>query len=675
MNKYTFTIFAYGLLLLFGAACSSLPDSGICLIPQVDHLEREKGTLPVRQLKHLYLPVAWRDAGIAFANDVEELAGLSLTVVASDSSAVPPLSGTAIRIVKAELEKPEAYALKIRKQDVLIEASDRAGMHRAFATLLQLLLHACTAPAGNGELPRLAIQDNPRFAYRGVMIDCSRHFWTIGQLKKEIRQLAFFKFNTLHLHLTDNQGWRLYLDRYPELAAKGSCYRDFPKLSGYYYRKDELKELVRYAAVYGVEIVPEVDLPGHCQALLAAMPELSCNGGTFEVYPEEQGGEGRKRGGENMLCIGNPAVYRFVEDLVEKLAEIFPSRYIHLGGDEVSTHIWEKCPRCRSLYRQQGMASWHTLQDYFTRQASGIVRSAGKTMVGWDEINDRDAAMPGDVVMVWQRDGREQLEKALGRGLPVFLSPKDPCYFDFGYSRNSTRRVYEWEPVPDGMTEGKEALVRGGQANLWTEFVTTVEELDRMLYPRACALAEALWSRPERKEWKEFRKRIESSGEIFRRLGIHAFMNDGGCLMEDDRDNPGFVPWTEQMPALACPAHIETNMDGVNYYLPEYAFDGDTCTFFSTPYSLEAGSYFTLILDEEQMLRRVEIVFDRSKEHPEQATLSISTDGTAFREIPALCADGRLSAAFGHPVPVKAVRMELPVPLMARLSIKEFLLK
>lgn len=190
--------------------------------------------------------------------------------------------------------------------------------------------------------------------------------------------MAFFKLNTLHLHLTDNQGWRLYLDQYPDLAFKGTYYRTFEDLSGHYYRKSELQELINYAAMYGIEIIPEIDLPGHCLALLAALPQLSCKGGKFEAYPEELDGQKRKRADENMLCIGNPETYRFVEKLVAELTDLFPSSFIHLGGDEVSTHLWEQCPKCQKIYKQENMTSWHELQDYFTKRVSEIVRSKGK---------------------------------------------------------------------------------------------------------------------------------------------------------------------------------------------------------------------------------------------------------------------------------------------------------
>ncbi len=313
------------------------------------------------------------------------------------------------------------------------------------------------------------------------------------------------------------------------------------------------------------------------------------------------------------------------------------------------------------------MTSWHELQDFFTQKVSQIVRSKGKKMIGWDEINDRNATHPNDIVMIWQRDGRKQQQKALRKGLSIIMSPKDPCYLDFGYSRNSTRRLYEWEPVNEECPDAQIHLIKGGQANLWTEFITTSEEVEKMLYPRVCALAETLWNTPEKKRWDDFRQRITNFDTIFEQLDI--------CHFEDeDWNNIGFVPQHEQSYRLVYPAHIETNMDGIKYYMPEYVFDGDIQTFFATPYSLEKGAYFSLVLEEVKNIQEIKILFDKSKEYPEQVQLSVSQDGIQFEKVSATNSPGELSFFFNSPTAVKAVKIELTAPMMARLSIKEFIL-
>lgn len=655
MKKHKFAImirmtyYIYGVLsLLMGLVPYRLYGQKLNLIPQAQAVvENGKGTLSVSRLKSICFPEVWEQQGRLLTCEVNQAVGLFLKHSSAHAS---------IRITQSDKQASEAYTLVVSKQGISIEAGDVGGLNHALATFSQLVLHAT-----DGKLPLLTIQDKPRMEYRGLMIDCSRHFWTAEQLKRCIRQMAFFKLNTLHLHLTDNQGWRFYFHKHPELTAKGTYYQAVKELSGQYYTYAELKDLVAYAAVHGVEIIPEIDLPGHCQALLAAIPRLSCNGGAFEVYPEEDETSVRTRRGENMLCVGNPETYRFVDELVTELAEIFPSKYIHLGGDEVSTHIWKKCSKCQDLHKRKGMKSWHELQDYFTRNVSRLVRAKGKTMIGWDEINDRNAAEREDVIMVWQRDGKEQQQKAMERGLQVIMSPKDPFYFDFGYSRNSTRRVYEWD------FDNANPLIKGAQANVWTEFIPTGIDLEEMLFPRACALAETLWNTSDKKDWPDFRKRVEKYYSVFDRWGM-------GYYVDADMDSPGFVPQTDARPRLVCPAHIETNIEGIKYYHPEYAFDGDERTFFATPYSLDKGSYFAVVLDKPKQVQSIRVVFDASREHPANINLMVSTDGQQFETVTARITNGVLQASFDVPQIVKSVKIELTTSLLARLSIKEFIL-
>ena len=466
-------------LLLFSACEEKLVDH-ISLIPQAASVEIQNGSLPLTSLNSIQVPDEWKATANHFAENLSKTANLTLSVSTNNA----PIS-----IVKnANLDK-EAYKLEITTSGVTIEASDLQGLNHALSTLQQLVLTAT-----NEKLPVLTINDKPRFGYRGLMLDCSRHFWTIDNLKETIDQMAFFKLNTLHMHLTDNNAWRLAMDKYPQLTEKGTYYYDYPEMSGKYYSKPELKELVQYAQERGVEIIPEVDLPGHSTALLAALPQLSCNGGTFEAYPEERPYSKRKRGAENMICIGNPESLKFVEDVVNELTEIFPSQYIHLGGDEVPTHIWEKCPKCQALYKREKMKQPGELQDYFTRKVSEIIRAKGKTMIGWDEINDRDAATPEDMLTVWRDKGTPNQLKALERNIPVIMCPQHGCYFDWGYAGNSTRKVYEWDPVPENIGADKLPLIKGGQAALWTERISTQDRVEWMLYPRICALAEVFWS-------------------------------------------------------------------------------------------------------------------------------------------------------------------------------------
>ena len=460
---------------LFFTGCEGKLVEKVDLIPQAQSVTIGNGSFPLQELRSMQVPPEWNETAKAFTELVQKTTGVSLTI--SDIDA--PLS-----LVKNDKLTEEAYTLEIERGRIVLEANDAQGISNALATLHQLIL-----TAKDNKLPIINIQDKPRFGYRGLMLDCSRHFWTVDELKETLSQMAFFKLNKLQMHLTDNNAWRLAMDQYPELTAKGTYYSDFPDLSGKYYSTNDLKEIVKYAQALGIEIIPEVDLPGHAIALLAAMPQLSCKGGTFEAYPEELPLNQRKRGNENMLCIGNPESIRFAQEVVDALIQIFPSKYIHLGGDEVPTAIWEKCPKCQALYKKEGMKEPGELQDYFTRKMSEYIRSKGKIMVGWDEINDRHAATPEDMLTVWRDNGLKAQKAALERGIPVVMCPQHGCYLDWGYAGNSTRKVYEWDPVTSQVTPEQEALVKGGQGALWTERVATQDRVEWMLYPRLAALS------------------------------------------------------------------------------------------------------------------------------------------------------------------------------------------
>ena len=583
-------------------ACQQKPRERLNLIPQVDSICVRNGYFQIQALKTIQIPAKWEKVGKLFIKDLSEKSSIFIQLTNQNAN---------IKIIENPSLPAEAYQLSIKKDFIQNEANDIPGLNHALVTLQQLIWNST-----KGLLPELTITDHPRFSYRGIMLDCSRHFWEISELKKTIDQMAFFKLNTLHLHLTDNQGWRFAIDKYPQLTKKGSYYYDYPELSGKYYSKSDLKDLVNYASLRGITIIPEIDLPGHCISLLAGLPELSCQGGIFETYPEEREANKRKRVAEHMICIGNPQSLAFVEDVVDALTEIFPSPYIHLGGDEVGTNIWEKCPKCMALYRQQGMKDIHEIQDYFTKEVSRIVRSKGKTMIGWDEINTRNAASTDDILTIWQNDGKEQQKKALDRNISVIMCPKDPCYFDFGYARNPTRKVYEWEPIDETIPQELHSLVKGGQACLWTEFVTTQTDVEKMYYPRLCALAEVLWIKPEKKDWTDFYSRLTHFQSTFDLLDINYYI---GEKVEDNWFNA-----VKEQPELIQPARIETNITAIKYYNPEYAFDGKEDTFFSSSYAVGQGDYFTVILNEAQTIKGIEVICDDSKEFLSHADLLLS---------------------------------------------------
>lgn len=637
---------------LFFTGCEGKLVEKVDLIPQAQSVTIGNGSFPLQELRSMQVPPEWNETAKAFTELVQKTTGVSLTI--SDIDA--PLS-----LVKNDKLTEEAYTLEIERGRIVLEANDAQGISNALATLHQLIL-----TAKDNKLPIINIQDKPRFGYRGLMLDCSRHFWTVDELKETLSQMAFFKLNKLQMHLTDNNAWRLAMDQYPELTAKGTYYSDFPDLSGKYYSTNDLKEIVKYAQALGIEIIPEVDLPGHAIALLAAMPQLSCKGGTFEAYPEELPLNQRKRGNENMLCIGNPESIRFAQEVVDALIQIFPSKYIHLGGDEVPTAIWEKCPKCQALYKKEGMKEPGELQDYFTRKMSEYIRSKGKIMVGWDEINDRHAATPEDMLTVWRDNGLKAQKAALERGIPVVMCPQHGCYLDWGYAGNSTRKVYEWDPVTSQVTPEQEALVKGGQGALWTERVATQDRVEWMLYPRLAALSEVFWTNASKRNWDDFYRRITDFYPVMRKMGINFYEDD--ALNEKE-----FAP-TQEKPMLIRPASIDTNIPLNSPYHPEYAFDGKTNTFFWGGSTINPSHYFTVILTEPAKISDIEIITGDSKDYITKGDLLISEDGNKFNKVGTFDELGQAKAHVGGK-PVKAVKIQVTGNHTCWPIIKEIILK
>lgn len=652
MKKSTMLPLLAAAVSLFLTGCEGKLVEQVDLIPQAQSVTIKNGSFSLADLRTMQAPAEWTENAQTFAGLLQKSAGISLTV--SDIDA--PLS-----LVKNDQLGDEAYTLNIESGRITLQAKDAQGISHALATLHQLIL-----TAKDNKLPVLNIQDKPRFGYRGLMLDCSRHFWTVDELKETLSQMAFFKLNTLQMHLTDNNAWRLAMDKYPELTEKGTFYPDFPDLSGKYYTTDDLKELVRYARSLGIEIIPEVDLPGHSTALLAAMPQLSCKGGTFEAYPEELPINQRKRGNENMLCIGNPESIRFAQEVVDALIQIFPSPYIHLGGDEVPTNIWEKCPKCQALYKKEGMKEPGEIQDYFTRKMSEYIRSKGKTMVGWDEINDRHAATPEDMLTVWRDDGLKAQKAALERGIPVVMCPQHGCYLDWGYAGNSTRKVYEWDPITDQVSPEQASLVKGGQGALWTERVATQDRVEWMLYPRLAALSEVFWCEPSSRNWDDFYRRITAFYPVMKQIGINFYEDD--ALNEKE-----FAP-TQEKPMLIRPASIDTNIPLNPPYHPEYAFDGKTNSFFWGGSTINPTHYFTVILTEPTDVNSIEVITGDSKDYITKADLLISADGNEFQKVGTFDELGQAKADIGGK-PVKAVKIQVTGNHTCWPIIKEIILK
>ena len=412
----------------------------------------------------------------------------------------------------------ESYTLRIARDGIVIHAPSDTGLFYGLQTLRQIATPGSDASAG---IPALHIADQPRFRYRGLMLDSARHMQPVAAIKQQLDLMARYKFNTFHWHLTDDQGWRIEIKRYPKLASissmrketvignadDGATARDGIPYGGY-YTQAQAREIVAYARARHIDVIPEIDMPGHMVAALAAYPELACTPGPFDVYTTWGVSD-------DILC-PSPQTFAFVEGVLAEVMAIFPSHYIHVGGDEAPTTRWKQSALAQDIIHREGLKDEHALQGWFLRRVENFVRAHGRTIIGWDEILEGDAS-PTATVMSWR--GMQGGIDAVRLGHDVVMSPTSHVYLDYCQSKAQgeplcihnyllLRTVYDFEPVPDGLTAEQSAHILGGQGNLWTEYVKTTQDVQYMLFPRSFALAEVLWSPKQSRDWNDFLQRL-----------------------------------------------------------------------------------------------------------------------------------------------------------------------
>ena len=438
---------------------------------------------------------------------------------------------------------PEEYSIAISKKNCIVSASAYNGFLYAIQTLKQLtdvkIFSEEIDPAQKFLFPCVTIKDKPRFAYRGMHLDCARHFFSVEEVKKYLDIMATYKLNRFHWHLTEDQGWRIEIAKYPKLTQIGAFRngtmvgKDFNSNDGIryggYYTKEQMKDIVKYAEDLGITIIPEIDLPGHMLGALAAYPELGCTGGPYEVWT--------KWGiSEDVLCPGKEGMFTFLEDVFTELMEIFPSEYIHIGGDECPKVEWQKCPDCQARIKALGIKGddKHTaeeyLQSYVTARIQSFLNKHGRKIIGWDEILEGNLA-EGATVMSWR--GVKGGIQASAQGFDVIMTPNTYCYFDYYQSPEIEKeplaiggnlpieKVYGYEPF-EGLDASQQKHILGVQANLWTEYIATPEYLEYMLLPRMSALSEIQWCKPEDKNFDRFSKALhEESFKIYDTMGYN----------------------------------------------------------------------------------------------------------------------------------------------------------
>lgn len=417
--------------------------------------------------------------------------------------------------INADIANPEGWRITVDKKGITIEGSTEAGIFYGHQALRQVM---ASKP---DTLPFAVIESSPRFAYRGMHLDICRHYFPKEVVKQYIDMLALHGMNTFHWHLSDDQGWRIEIKKWPKLTEVGAWRQrtvigrnmglyDYTKHGGY-YTQDDIREVVAYAAERHITIIPEIDMPGHMVAAVTAYPELGCTGGPYEVWPDWGVSE-------DILCGGNPKVYQFLTDVIDELTQLFPSAIIHLGGDEAPKVRWKNCPRCQQKIRDLGLKNEDQLQGYMVREMEKVLAAKGRRVMGWDEIMYCDVPHTA-IIMNW-RDWKG-VDDPAKCGFDVVRTPNSTLYFDF-YQIPSTewtnttliggytplKKVYDYEPAPDTLTDEERAHVIGVQANLWTEYIGAQDLIEYQVLPRMAALAEVQWVAPEQKDYDGFLKRL-----------------------------------------------------------------------------------------------------------------------------------------------------------------------
>ncbi len=549
------------------AGCQQRKEVEVQIIPQPQSSELSSGTygLPRQAVFSTNLPE-------------EDKKEFTEYLQASPFALQPEAEGTQKSVVSftiiapvSDQESMESYQLSVTGKGISVVAPSAAGLFYGFQSLLQL---AEQEADGTFSFPLIEIKDSPRFSYRGLHLDVSRHFRTKEFLKKQLDAMARYKLNRFHWHLTDGAGWRLEIKRYPELTEQAAyrpypnwkawwkggrkyCTKDAPGADGGYYTQEDAREIVEYARQRHITVIPEIEMPGHSEEVLAVFPHLSCSG---KPYVNSE------------VCIGNEDTFTFLQNVLLEVMEIFPSEYIHIGGDEANMDSWRKCPLCQKRMKQEGLADVKELQSYLIHRMEKFLNEHGRQLLGWDEILEGGLA-PRATVMSWR--GEEGGIKAAKAGHDVIMTPGGFCYLDSYQDAPTTQpeaiggyltleKVYSYDPIPEVLTKEGADYIQGVQANVWAEYITTAEHMEYMVYPRLLALAEVAWTQPDKKNWEHFHRCALKEVKWLQDNGYHPF---------DLSKEVG------ERPEAAIPVEHLGLMKTVKYtspYAPQYTAGGDT---------------------------------------------------------------------------------------------------
>lgn len=518
------------LIFIIISGCSHGDDSTMNIIPKPMKIQVLRGTFHLSDSTLILVEAdisKARHVAQYLADRLEKASGFKLQV--APTTQTKAVSG-AILLTTAKADDrlgDEGYSLESNTKSIVVRGRP-AGLFYGVQTLFQLLppqIYRVDSVQTNisWEIPAVRIKDKSRFPWRGMHLDVCRHFFRVEFIKKYIDYLAMHKMNTFHWHLTEDQGWRIEIKKYPRLTEI-SAYRDGTVIGrvgkphvtdgvryGGFYTQDEIRDVVQYAKERFITVVPEIEMPGHSVAALTAYPQLSCTGGPFQV---------RQVWGisDDIYCAGNDSVFTFLQNVLSEVLELFPSKYIHIGGDEAPKVRWEQCPKCQQRIKEEGLKDEHELQSYFIRRIENYLNSKGRQIIGWDEILEGGLA-PNAAVMSWR--GTEGGIDAAQQNHDVVMSPTSHCYFDYYQGDESMEplaiggflpleKVYKFEPVPAELSRKQVSHILGAQGNVWTEYIETAKDVEYMALPRMCALAEVVWSTKKQRNPDDFMKRMSA---------------------------------------------------------------------------------------------------------------------------------------------------------------------
>ncbi len=628
-------------MMLAGVACSLLLAScaggeqkELSIIPAPLKVEMQKGTFTLADAK-LYIDAADEDKQIL--SDYLAASPLKLQLAEGEGKGVTLKQVAELPGVKSA----EGYVLEVTSKGVTIQATSGAGLFYGVQTLLQL--------AENGEVPVGTITDEPRFAYRGMMLDVSRHFFDKEFVKKQMDAFAHYKLNRLHLHLTDAAGWRIEIKKYPRLTnfaawRSGATWKEWGKggskyldegtegAYGGYFTQDDIRELLAYAKERYITIIPEIEMPSHSEEVTTAFPELSCTGKPYKHAD---------------FCVGKEETFEFLENVLTEVMELFPSEYIHIGGDEASKQAWKTCPLCQKRMKKEGLKEVDELQSYLIKRIEVFLNKNGRKLLGWDEILEGGLA-PNATVMSWR--GVEGGIKAAQSGHLAIMTPGGYCYFDSYQDAPHTQpeaiggyltlsRVYSYDPAPDSLGVDVTKYIYGVQANAWAEYIPTPEHLEYMLWPRTLALAEVAWSDPAVKDYTNFHARALAEVENLRANGYNTF---------DLKNEVGNRPGADEICEHLAKGKKVTYAEGAKYY-PGYTAGGDNAlvdgkiggwTYGDQKWQGfidKGGIDLTIDLEKETPIHSIKADFMQicgpGVYMPKEVIISTSADGKEFTEL------------------------------------------